>query len=277
MFIYSQWEEFCKKLKDNGITSISAASAQKIKQDRSFLILKHDVETNPSKALKLAQIENKYSHKSSFYVQAYLLNSKKNINILKMIQELGHEVSYHHDVMDSNKGNIEKATKEFQKNLDLFEEHGFPIETVCQHGNPVIEREGYSSNRDFFRDVKTAEIYESISEIMVNFRKRVNVDYKYISDAGYGWKIIFDPENNDVIDSSEMDENLENLDEVIKVINERKAVIISTHPHRWNRNIINARVRNMSFKYIKTIAKLIMKIPFMKKILGRFYYLAKKI
>jgi hypothetical protein len=277
MFVYNQWEDFCKKIKDIGVCSVTASSVLKTKQDKPFLILKHDVETNPSKALKLAQIESKYSHRGSYYVQAYLLNNEKNIKILKRIQELGHEVSYHHDVMDSNKGKLECAKIEFQKNLDFFKNHGFFIETVCQHGNPVIERVGYSSNRDFFRDKSMEKTYEYIAEIMVNFKNRINKEYKYISDAGYGWKIIFDPENNDVIRSDDMDISLGNLDSVIGVIKSGSSVIVSTHPHRWNSNAINAQIKDILFKVIKSTAKLMLKIPIMKKFMSKFYYLAKKI
>jgi len=277
IFVYKQWDDFCRKLKGNGFASVSAATILKIKPAKPFLILKHDVETNPSKALRLAQIESNYSHKGSYYVQAYLLNSSKNIDILKQIQELGHEVSYHHDVMDSNKGDINKAAEEFQRNLELFERNGFYVQTVCQHGNPIIDRDGYSSNRDFFRNAKMAQMYKHISEIMVNFKSRINEDYKYISDVGYGWKVIYDPENNDIIKSENKDISLGNLNEVMCVIKSENSVIISTHPHRWHSNVISAQAKEIVFKSIKYSTKYMLKVPFMKKLMRRFYCLAKKI
>lgn len=277
MFVYKQWDNFCRKLKDNGFASVSAATILKIKPDKPFLVLKHDMETNPLKALRLAQIESKYSHKGSYYAQAYLLNDSKNIDILKQIKELGHEVSYHHDVMDSNKGDIYKAVEEFQRNIELFENNDFLVQTVCQHGNPIIDRDGYSSNRDFFRNAKVAQLYEHISEIMVNFKSRINEDYKYISDVGYGWKIIFDPENNDVVNSEEKDIALENLDKVLDVIKSKNSVIVCTHPHRWHSNVVSAQAKEIVFKSIKYSTKCMLKIPFMKKMMGKFYYLAKKI
>ena len=186
MFVYKNWNGFCKKLNEEGFNSICAKTLLEEETQQPFIILKHDVETNPSKALKLAKIENKYSHRGTYYVQAYLLKNEKNIKILKEIEKLGHEVSYHHDVMDSNKGDISKAQVEFQSNLDLFESNGFYIKTVCQHGNPIIERKGYFSNRDFFRNEAMRKKYEKISEIMVNFKSQAKINYKYISDAGYG-------------------------------------------------------------------------------------------
>jgi len=277
MFIYKQWEDFCKQLNDEGINSVTALSVLEDKKNKPFLILKHDVETNPLKALRLAEIESKYYHHGSYYVQVYLLNNEKNIRTLKKIQKLGHEVSYHHDVMDSNKGDLVKAKDEFHKNVSLFEEHGFQIKTVCQHGNPVIERDGYTSNRDFFRNSEIQEFFSEISEIMVDYKSRINADYKYISDAGYGWKVIYDPENNDVINNSDKDISLHDLDNVLKFIKQHGSVIISTHPHRWNSNLIKARAKDGIFKLIKATAKALLKIPYMKKFMGRFYYLAKKI
>ncbi|WP_276353550.1 hypothetical protein [Cohnella caldifontis] len=277
MFVYSQWENFCKRLDQIGRNSITATDALKRKDGRPFLILKHDIETNPTKALKLAQIESKYSHRGSYYVQAYLLNKRKHIRILKKVHDLGHEVSYHHDVMDSNKGHIDKAAVEFRKYVSKFEEHGFTIETVCQHGNPVMERKGYFSNRDFFRNTQVAETFNDITEIMVNFKSRLGRDYMYISDAGYGWKWIHDPENNDREDTSHLDQRFENLEEILRMIQAQEAVIVSTHPHRWYSHFVLAKTKEISFRGIKSVARIVLKLPFMKKLLARFYYLAKKI
>lgn len=276
MFVYKYWEDFCRKLDSENIHSNTAQELLEQKK-QEFLILKHDVETNPSKALALAKLEAKYGHKGVYYIQAYLLNKKENIEILKEIQSLGHEVSYHHDVLDSSSGDIKAADKCFAENLRCFEENGFKVITVCQHGNPVIERNGYYSNRDFFRNTDIQKKYSDISEIMVNYRERIGTDFKYISDAGYGWKIIFDPETNDITDSSDKDILLENLDEVIKSVKEHKAMIVSTHPHRWYSNSFIAITKNCVFKAIKITAKTVMKIPFMKRLMGRFYFLAKKI
>lgn len=278
MFLYKQWEIFCKELDNNGIHSVTAASLLNENDNKEeFLVLKHDVETNPSKALRLAEIENRYFHKGSYYVQAYLLHDDKNIEVLKKIIDLGHEVSYHHDVMDSNKGDMDKARLEFLRYKKLFEQNGFSVLTVCQHGNPVIERKGYSSNRDFFRDKEIQNEFSSVTEIMVSYKDKLKVSYKYISDAGYGWKVIFDPENNDIYDSSEKNIPIKDLKDVITYVKENHYVIISTHPHRWHSNKYKALLKDSIFKIIKYIAKLLLKIPGMKKVMGRFYFLAKKI
>lgn len=277
MFIYSEWESLCKNLDRVGINSVTSISLLEGNISEKFLVLKHDVETNPKKALELAKIENKYNHRGSYYVQGYLLNSKKNISILRKIQELGHEISYHHDVMDSNNGNLIMARQEFEMFVELFNSNGFYIKTVCQHGNPVIERKDYNSNRDFFRDANTRKKFEGIYEIMVNFKDRVETDYEYLSDSGYGWKVIFDPENNDVVDTSKKDIALDDIEAVFKYIKKNNSIILSTHPHRWNKNILRAKVKKYIFMSVKKVVKILLKIPFIKKLMNHYYYLAKKI
>ena len=179
--------------------------------------------------------------------------------------------------MDSNSGNIEKAIENFEENLKIFEKNGFEIKTVCQHGNPIVNRVGYHSNRDFFRSEIVREKFPEISEIMVDYKKRIDEQYLYVSDAGYKWKIIFDPENNDVIDSEDKNITVENLEELICVIQKSRSIIVSTHPHRWHKSAILAVMKNCTFKIIKNAAKAMLKIRIAKSIMEKFYFLAKKI
>lgn len=279
MFIYEEWDMFCSQLEKFMSKSFSAKDLLKINEVTSFFILKHDVETNVKKALMLAKIENKYKLKGSYYVQAYLLNNSRNIKMLKEIQALGHEVSYHYDVLDSNSGDFKKAIIEFEENKNKFEELGFKIETVCQHGNPVIERKGYTSNRDFFRNEITLNKYSNIIDIVVNFKKNISedIDYCYFSDAGYGWKLIFDIENNDKIDSSKFDKKIDSLNSIIELIDKGGSVIISTHPHRWEKSYALANVKKNVFMTIRRTAKFFIKIEPLNRLMSKFYFVAKKI
>lgn len=278
IFVYSNWEKFCNKLAEKGLNSVTAKSITEKSIEGNYIVLKHDVETNVSSAYEIAKIENKYGHCGSYYVQAYLMEEPKNILLLKKMAAMGHEISYHHDVMDFSKGKLETAIKEYDKNVALFENNGFKIRTVCQHGNPVIERVGYSSNRDFFRSNKVQALYPNTLDIMVNFKEKINTDYEYFSDAGRKFKMIYDPINNDIINSDDKNIPFDNLDDLLKYINGlNKSSIISIHPHRWTSSACIYVIKDLIFKIIKKISKLLLHIPFMKKIMGKYYYLAKKI
>ena len=66
----------------------------------------------------------------------------------------------------------------------------FIVSTVCPHGNPIINRDGWSSNKDFFRDTDISKMFPDILDIVVHLPSRLGNNYVYISDAGYSWKII---------------------------------------------------------------------------------------
>lgn len=274
IFTYKKWESFCEKLQNNGMQSIPAC---KVKADSgNYLVLKHDVETNVYSAYRMAQIEQKYGHRGSYYVQAYLLDDAQNVKLLRKMQEMGHEVSYHYDVMDSCKGNLEKAITEFEANRKRFEDNGLKVITVCQHGNPVVERVGYTSNRDFFRSERVQALYPDLSDIMVDYPDKHKTNYQYFSDAGRIFKRIFDPINNDVVNSDEKNIPYKNLSDLFNALDNQAGNIISTHPHRWTGSAVKYVIKNVIFKTVKSAAKLLIKIPFMKKFMSRFYYLAKK-
>lgn len=275
IFTYQHWDDFCKELAEKGVRSISTREI--LASTANYVVLKHDVETNVPKAYRLAAIEHKYGHRGSYYVQAYLLHDAANIRLLQEMQQMGHEISYHYDVMDSCKGDLDKAIKEFADNKQLFEKNGFVISTVCQHGNPVVERIGYTSNRDFFRSDQVRVLYPKITDVMVNLKGDVPTDFVYYSDAGRVFKMIYDPLNNDIVNSDDKNIAYQNLDKLIEALDFSKGIIISTHPHRWCGSAAGYLFKTYLFKAIRAVAKMVMRIPLAKKIMSKYYYLAKKI
>lgn len=280
IFIYRYWENFCRQLHESGIHSICAETLLKIHPAHPYVILKHDVETNVKKAFEIAKIEHKWGHRGSYYVQAYLLKDPKNISLLSLMQEMGHEISYHYDVMDANAGNLQSAILDFKSNCELFEKNGFSLSTLCQHGNPVIERNGYASNRDFFRNESVKKQFPNLTDIMVDFKQMAyeTTEYLYFSDAGRQFKLIYDPINNDLIPSDDKNVPFDTLNELWNYVTEQKSnCIISIHPHRWTSSRGKYIIKTAFFKTVRAIAKLLIKIPFMKKLMSKYYYLAKKI
>ena len=274
IFVYKKWAEFCSVLKEKGYISIPARDVKS--NSGNYIVLKHDVETDVSHAYRIAEIEHQYGHRGSYYVQAYLLDDKHNIKILSEMQAMGHEISYHYDVLDSCKGNLKEAVAEFEKNRKCFEENGFDIVTVCQHGNPIVERVGYHSNRDFFRSEQVRELYPDIADIMVNFKEKIPTDYLYFSDAGRIFKLIYDPINNDIVNTDDRNISYKNLDYLSEALHKTKGNIISIHPHRWTESAVVYITKTLIFKVLKFVAKILIRIPFFNKIMSKYYYLAKK-
>ena len=275
MLTYQNWDKFCSKILNSKIKTLTAAEAVNHSKLKSkYLIIKHDVETNVAKALKLALIEKKYNINATYYVQSYLLDNKKNIEILREIYKLGHEVTYHYDVLDSNDGDFNLADKEFGINLKKFKKYGFKISTVCPHGNPIKIRNGWNSNKDFFRNKIINKKYSNIHDIVVNPERFSFKKILYISDAGFGWKKIIDVSRNDKVKFNDVSIK---LNDIFELIDENKTMIISTHPHRWvNSKILFLLNRNI-FLLLRVIARTISKFRILKILIDKYYYLAKKI
>lgn len=277
MFYYHNWDRFCQFVKNSNFATCTAEESLSTPKDRKFIVLKHDVEGNVPKALKLAEIEHRYGIRGSYYVQAYLIENPENVSILKKMKELGHEISYHYDVLDANSGDFEKAEKDFAYWIKQFNENGFVFKTICQHGNPIKKRVGYTSNRDFFRNPKIKAKYNQFVDMVVDYSQYIGQWYNYISDAGYMWKHITEPETNDLNPDSPTIPigNFNRLKEFIS--NSACSIVLSTHPHRWEESKAKIMCKIGFFKCARTTAKTLQKIPFAYSILNRFYFLAKKI
>ncbi len=271
MFIYSVWDEICKEISKN----LNTITVNQILNQSTpkWIAIKHDVETNVAKAFEIAKIEAKYDIKATYYVQADLLD--ENYKLLQGISALGHEVTYHYDVLDANDGDIEKSIEEFLYNIKKFNKYGFNVQTVCPHGNPVIIRNGWNSNKDFFRDEKVVRLFPNILDMVVQLPKKLTYSYTYISDAGYGWKQIANIKDNDVINHGDL--KIKDYKELLKIINTQESVVLSAHPHRWEKSSLKFLYNVYVFKVLRFTARQASSVPMLKKILSKYYYLAKKI
>ena len=272
MFLYSDWQKICKFL-SNDFNCIRSDQILDQPENKKWIVIKHDVETNVKKALDIAIIESQHNICSTYYVQAYLLKNNKK-DLLK-ISSLGHEVTYHYDVLDSNKGNFELATSEFKNTINIFNEMNLDVNTICPHGNPVYNRSGWSSNKDFFRNKKIVELFPNIIDIVVQLPDLLNYSYIYLSDASYNWKKIKNIESNDI--KNDGDEIIKNYDVFFNIISKTNNLIISSHPHRWEKSTAKMYIKIYRFKIVRYLAIFLLKFSLINKVFSKFYYLAKKI
>lgn len=277
MFYYKNWDRFCERLSKCGITLCTAEQSLRLSKGERFVVLKHDVETYVPNAHKLASIEHKYGICGSYYVQAYLMNDPKNICLLKEMQSWGHEISYHYDVLDAHAGDYTAAEDSFRKFLKVFADNGFTYGTICQHGNPVKKRIGYTSNRDFFRNQEIRSHYPNLVDMVVDYSKYAVSKYCYISDAGYRWNIITEPETND-LHPEVKNVKVGGFENLLSLIHDTDySYIISTHPHRWMSAAWKIKLKICIFRVVRELVMVARNIPGVELVLNKFYFLAKKI
>lgn len=277
MFYYKNWERFCLRLKEIGVTLCTAEQSLKLEKGCRFVVLKHDVETSVPNAHKLAAIEHKYGICGSYYVQAYLLDDEKNVRLLQQMQAWGHEISYHYDVLDAHAGDYVAAEEDFIKKSKVFADAGFVYGTICQHGNPVKNRVGYTSNRDFFRHPEIRARYPHWVDMVVDYSKFAASKYKYISDASYRWNIITEPETND-LHPEVKNTRIGGFSKLFELIEgSKESFIVSTHPHRWMKQAWKIRLKIVVFRIVRNTVMVARHIPGVEWLLNKFYFLAKKI
>lgn len=266
-----RWREICRVLKDSNKYVFETCSIYNNRlNEQTTIYIKHDVECNPTNALKTAQIEHDLGISATYYVQVDLLNHYSHI--IREIASLGHEIGYHYDVLDECGGNYDKANKQFKIALDNFQKIGINISTVCPHGNPVLRRSDWHSNKDFFRRSSISEQYPQITDIVVDPNKAFGKSMTYISDTGYFWKIITDISNNDRVSTA--DQPISLPDDLSQL--ESDSVVISSHPHRWVENEIHAYFLKHRFLLMKLLFSYLKKNKFMLTLLRPFYHLARR-
>jgi len=185
-----------------------------------FLILRHDVEWNPQRALDIAKLESGHKLKATYYFRA----DTKVFNplIMRTIQDLGCEIGYHFEVLDQSQGNFQKAIQLFEEEIDGFRKKGITIDTVCSHGNPRIKKRGYKANNEIFLydqglKKKTGILGEAYLDIDFS-------EIGYFSDVSLRWKKVNSTKN---LVSIILRQNLPRL-------------YLLTHPDYWSKTAIRS-------------------------------------
>lgn len=264
------WEYLCDLIKDCGGGRYTVSEYLGMDSREPTILIKHDVEDSLGNALLIARIEKDAGVKATYYFQVEIFES--NPAIVDEIKNCGHEIAYHYDVLDQCSGDIQLAMECFEKAIATFRKHGHDIATVCPHGNPLLIRHGWNSNKDFFRNPLVREKYFNIYDIAVDSLRLFGQDFTYISDAGYSWKKISCVSENDRGDFPDV-----KIGNVFNFVKARvETIIISSHPHRWLRSSLRAYLKQNLFFSLRWCARILKKNDFLHATMGRFYYLARK-
>ena len=186
----------------------------------SSVILRHDIDRKPLNALRFAKLENDLGIKSTYY---FRYPDTYNIEIIRKIHDMDHEIGYHYEVLSKAKGDNDKAIKLFVEELNKFRIE-FDINTICMHGRPLSKYD----NRDLWKYFNFKD-FGIIGEAYLSCAN----DLTYLSDTGRNWG-----NNNKIRDfipgySSVLAANC--TDDLIRIINKKyiKKFYILTHPERW--------------------------------------------
>lgn len=235
------------------------------------VILRHDVDSRPSNSLITAQIEQSLGVVGSYY---FRIVKESNIpEIIRKIAELGHEVGYHYETMDSassklknenSESIIDLAYQEFCKNLEYFRTF-YPVKTICMHGSPLSKYD----NKEIWKKYS----YKSLGLIGEPY---FDIDFSkvlYLTDTGRCWdgekvsvrdkvqKSDIKSQTSDKISVnsqlSTVNYSFRHTKEIIKAVDEGilpKQIMITVHPQRWTDNFFEW-IEELVMQNLKNIIK----------------------
>lgn len=211
------------------------------KPDLRSVVLRHDVDSWPRNALRMAQIEASEGIASTYYFRRSWQSFSEKV--LTAIRDLGHEIGYHYEDLASFNGDYMKAIKSFERNLVYFRKY-YPIKTIAMHGRPLSQWDSKDLWKEFdYRD------YGIVTE------PYLDIDYTqvaYLTDTGNCW----DGEQFSVRDHVRSDFKISahSTNDLIGLINRDKLpdrVLFNIHPARWNDNLAKWLLRY----YVLTMPK----------------------
>jgi hypothetical protein len=186
-----------------------------------FILMRHDVDRIPERALMTAKIENELSIRSTYYFRT--IKSVFKPEIISQIKDLGHEIGYHYETLSEAHGDPKKA-------IDLFKSHlkdlrkVCEIKTICMHGRPLskIDNRELWKHYDFKAYGLKGEAYLSLGD-----------NLNYFSDTGRTWGI--GSNLRDYIPGTSTQVLANTTDDLIELIESKDLnnLYILSHPERW--------------------------------------------
>ena len=230
-----------------GVEQILIARRDGTLPEGKYVAIRHDVDYFPGRALNVATIEAERKIATTYYIRRRFFDADPHL--ARKIAALGHQIGYHYEEVDVHQKapNLQIARDAvgfFIGSLLDIDKLGFPIKTVCAHGNPLtdvdnrqvvhmLRDETYLDRLAFTYDRE--EIKAKVSERLVG---DASIDITgedfdlYIPDTGR-----FNPRYNlkDRIDNCPIT-GLSNLDDFGRLLADGRLrrVYMNMHPDRWS-------------------------------------------
>lgn len=220
--------------------------------------LRHDVDLMPENSLRTAKIEAQMGLSATYYFR--MVPESYDEAIIKEIVSLNHEIGYHYESLTTCKGDVDAAYIDFCGNLEKLR-HLVPIRSICMHGSPRSQWD----SKDIWKKYDYRQlgiVYEPYFD--TDFSKTL-----YLTDTGRRWDGYY-VSVRDKIPVFQEKWGKEGLsfhttDDIIKQLKNREspliktgyAVLITTHPQRWNplgwlyvKELVSQDIKNMIKRYL---------------------------
>jgi hypothetical protein len=227
-FTIEKYTDLCEAIAFSAYTPLTVRAYLEARDLPSKLIvMRHDVDTSPRNEPMTALVESDFGISASYYFRY-----KSRVfrpDVIAKVAAMGHEIGYHYETLDRAKGDSERATEIFKRELAAFREVA-DVRTISMHGNPLTRWDNRNlwRNQDFRDFGILGEAYLSFSDIV------------YLSDTGRTWSPAY--KVKDILPSDKEGEQRHQLthkvystDDVIELIvtGRHNRLYLLTHAGRW--------------------------------------------
>ena len=248
-FTLKKYQELIEAIRSTGYKT-TPVHDYLVSPEGRCIILRHDVDRSVDRNLAMARLEAEYGVRSTYYfrhVEDVFIPSA-----IEEVEELGHEVGFHYEVMDKAKGDTEKALEIFRMELEDLRRYA-EVTTACMHGNPFASW----SNRDLWKD-------HDYKDLGIIGEPYFSIDYSrvlYLTDTGRTWadrnirvKDVLETPDNKM--STKYGKKIKSTDDVINLVRneEVEQICILAHPNRWCDEIVGW-TKELVMQNIKNVGK----------------------
>lgn len=149
-FTYAAYERFLDRLTDPRFRVVPLREFRSAPRDRALVGLRHDVDERLDSALRLAEAERERGLRATYFVlhTARYYREPGLLDRLRRLQDLGHEVGWHNDLVTLECIHGGDARRFLQDELARLRDAGLRITGVVSHGSVHCGRYGY--HNDYF-------------------------------------------------------------------------------------------------------------------------------
>ena len=240
-FTYDVYERLIRAAVESGYPFLTVREylTREEHPDR-FVVMRHDVDRKPGNALDMARMEADAGVSTTYYFR-----TKPGVfdpEIVREVEELGHEIGYHYEDLDRADGDAEGAHESFARHLRRVREVA-DVSTVCMHGNPLTPHD----NRDMWgrgdgsggdgSDGPVSDDY-GLGRYDLDGEAYLSVDFTdvtYFSDTNRTWYDARTTVNDWPVGPSGKDRQVESTYELIDLVEDRAIdrLYLLAHPNRW--------------------------------------------
>jgi hypothetical protein len=232
-FTLAKYDELCRALVEAGYPALHIADyleGRSAGMPASFVLLRHDVETSPVHAVRMAEIERGHGLAATYFLRAGGFDP----SAIAGLRARGHDIGYHYETVARARGDLSRAAALFARDLEELRRHG-PVRVASMHGSPLFPRD----NRDLWRSARPAD-FGLAGEVYADIDY---ADVRYFSDTGRTWH----PTRHNLRDHVAVapDCAIETTDELIAMLRARRfpRLCVLAHPDRWSASAVGWTVR----------------------------------